>query len=1455
MALGPDRIISPGQTPHQHEREAFEFVVRELPDTEPFRIWAFSDLIDPAGRRYDIDLLVLGYHALYLIEVKGHPGTLTGDDVDWQFTFPGGGRSLIENPARGAHHKARVLGSLLDRQFAKDNASRALRRPWVQPLVFLSHPDLQVKLEERGRMHVVTRTNLSRALRFAEFPGAPERLLDHPINRPTALATHRALLALGLRPSVNALKVEGLLLRDLLEDGSHYQDHLGVHQSVEGLKRRVRSYIIPAGTTAERREQLLRAARREAQLLTVLSDHKNILRLVGYTAEGPLGGPCVILEHIEDAQPLDAFLRANPDLPFEHRISIIQQVAEALEFCHRKEVVHRGLSPRTILVRRVPNPGGQAPPPEVKLYNFQLASAGDTSGTVHLTSLSSDQAAVYLAPEAIESPSSANVISDVFSLGAIAYLVLTGRPPGMDLAEREKLMVGGRLSIAAVRDDLAGGSSVRSLDAVVGMATTSNPVERADSAIEWLNIFLEEATAPSGGSDETIFINPHEARRGDHLSEKLEVVDFLGSGSTARVLRVRRKEKEKESEYALKISLSPDLDDRLHKEGRVLGALKSDRIVSLVEELTLGDRTCLLMTDAGESLAALIAREGPPSLDFARRWGEDLLRALESLEDKAVQHRDIKPANLGVLPGQSKKKRNLLLFDFSLTGAADTAITAGTPAYRDPFLPSRGRWDSAADRWSVAMTLHEMLTGARPAWGDGDQPAAATGAEIRISAERFDASVRSRLSSFFRRALARDAGQRFPSAEEMRVEWVSCFATASWTDVAEETTPSAPRDISGLTESTPVGGLPLSARAKNAIDRAGMTTLGELLRMPHNRLSTTRGIGRTTHQEILKFLDDARAVIGTRLKLSEEAPFVADYRGIVFGVVFVPGLDPAAASALEDAGLGNASLVASAPKVQVERILADHGGAAKILLDWLQESSSKAMVSGTPTTIEDWLDQLFAARGKRSKYLVTAAQLLGLEPVPGSGEHSDEMVGLAKRLGVTRAAVHIALDKARDKWREHPGLGELQARVGQALDRIGGVGPVAHVAEALAAEISHRSGVPAGGPDRMVEALVRVAAETTDELALGRIDHRLWLARESEALSLARALGARADELAGHEPLPATEEVKEALFKIVAGTSLASLAHDRLVVLAAEASRGAARSARLELYPRGLPAARAVALSAGALAPHQTTPDAIRRLVRARYPEAEEVPDRMALDALVRPLGLVWDEGKAAYVRPGAAAPISFETRLGLRVATTHTSHRPPKQSRENEEALDFDAKIRLAIEKRYFRVLDVTSGYDGATAGELANRFGARSVSIETQVLAEAERLMVELGVEPAVVWQADRQGPTGGDDWENLRRLMKKAAERVLARVVEKGRPVVLTQPGILARYGLDDVVGSLVERSQQDDAPPILLVNPTDDSAAPATIDASPRPLPVPLASQAQRLRVPEPWILNLHRGGTY
>ncbi len=90
-------------------------------------------------------------------------------------------------------------------------------------------------------------------------------------------------------------------------------------------------------------------------------------------------------------------------------------------------------------------------------------------------------------------------------------------------------------------------------------------------------------------------------------------------------------------------------------------------------------------------------------------------------------------------------------------------------------------------------------------------------------------------------------------------------------------------------------------------------------------------------------------------------------------------------------------------------------------------------------------------------------------------------------------------------------------------------------------------------------------------------------------------------------------------------------------------SQKAAVSSRQEVYPRGMAAERALRLGIGALSglgvgetEKGFSVEQIRERVKSRYPEAEPIPDRPELDALLHKVGLDvrWDPQTTTYHRP-----------------------------------------------------------------------------------------------------------------------------------------------------------------------------------------------------------------------------
>lgn len=1447
MALSTSRIAVQGLTRHPHEVAAFEQVRAILPDAEPYLAWAFVELRAPDGRLYEVDALVLTRNCLFLIEMKSWHGKVRSDNqTDFVRTMPDG-RSWIErNPYDLANLKAKVLGSMLERRMGA-------RKPHVQALVLITESS-GIELHGPASSCIVGPKRLADALLRGQFDGAPPWLTQRTVDKPLARDINAALNALGIARSQGAFKLGALELREVLEEGPGYQDRIGVHPTVAEMERRVRLYLVPQAASDASREQLRRAAEREARLLAVLGDHRFILKAPDYHPEGPQAGPCVVFERFVDGVPLDTFLRRNPNLALDARIDIITQVAEALAYCHGKSVFHRGLHPGAVLVRL--NADGKV---ETRLYNFQLAAReGSASGTAHHTLHTARAAEIYRAPELLENPTIQNAETDVFSLGALAWFVLVGRAPAASLAERQRILdADDCLSLAPARDDLADGyrdgqgQGFQGLDDAISAATQAKPVNRVDSVQQWLHWLLDALTMPAAPADTTV--EPLVARKGDELEGGFKVQEVLGTGSTARALLVERDGRH----YALKVALDRECEDRLEAESRVLEQLvKRDNIVTLYDRPLIAGRYALLMTHAGQSLAQYLAKSGPPTLDLATRWGDDLLRALVTLEELGIQHRDIKPANIGTNDTAAKEARRLVLFDFSLSALPAERVTAGTPAYRDPFLLARERWDQAADRYAAALTLYEMLTGILPRYGQGNLSAIATDEAVTIEAERFDAAIREQLANFFAKALARRVEDRHPSAESMRNEWRRCMAgldasTAHGDDQVQSDETVEQFHYAGLTADSPIDILPLTVRARSALDRSGAHTVRELLGLSRNRLAFIRGVGQDTRKAILRVIDLIEAA-RPELRGAEGEAFWPDWRGVDTTVALVPGLGQSAAAALEDADLRRVSQLARAPKSRVERLLRRFAGAEDAVRSYLRQAVPGA-VPALAATLQDWIDLLLppSAARRGDAALRTVRVLFGLEDV--GGVYAENAEHAATLLGISRQAVYIALSQRKEAWLGIP-HDDVLAAVKVTLEALGGAAPLAKVADALPDLIPHAPQTPADLATRCAVALVQFATAMADDFASTWKGNTRWLVPDTSCGAVVRELGKVADSLAARDMVAAPGVVQEALAAVVKNTPLAAAAPERLVRMAAWASDRAAASARLELYPRGLEAKRALQLCSGAVSARELKAQDLQSLVAVRYPEAAPLPGRQALDALVkRELGLHWDDAREVYAREQAPGETQNHTQLSTTFSSTTPGRRRPSgavpapmQTESQLRAAEFEQRLLVAMEQRSFKILRVSARASEPLIQALQARFALEPVPLDALLLRHARDFARAHQFDLSLVYEVDRVG-RGHPRWADLVALMQQAAERALADLLDRRGMLLLTHPGLAARYGLDDLMVRLRAGVARHDGLGALLVVPSEHSHAGLVIDGRPHSMELE-ALPVHRLDVPTDWIRN-------
>ena len=151
--------------------------------------------------------------------------------------------------------------------------------------------------------------------------------------------------------------------------------------------------------------------------VTANLQHPNLLPLFD---SGSAGGLLYYVMPFVEGESLRARLDHETQLPVDEAVAITAAIANALQYAHEHGVVHRDLKPENVLM--------QAGEPIVADFGIALAvsRAGGARVTQTGLSLGTPQ---YMSPEQATGDRVVDGRSDIYSLGAIAYEMLTGEPP------------------------------------------------------------------------------------------------------------------------------------------------------------------------------------------------------------------------------------------------------------------------------------------------------------------------------------------------------------------------------------------------------------------------------------------------------------------------------------------------------------------------------------------------------------------------------------------------------------------------------------------------------------------------------------------------------------------------------------------------------------------------------------------------------------------------------------------------------------------------------------------------------------------------------------------------------------------------------------------------------------------------------------------------------------------
>src|SRR5690606_13455519 len=115
----------------------------------------------------------------------------------------------------------------------------------------------------------------------------------------------------------------------------------------------------------------------------------------------------------------------------------------------------------------------------------------------------------------------------------------------------------------------------------------------------------------------------------------------------------------------------------------------------------------------------------------------------------------------------------------------------------------------------------------------------------------------------------------------------------------------------------------------------------------------------------------------------------------------------------------------------------------------------------------------------------------------------------------------------------------------------------------------------------------------------------------------------------------------------------------------------------------------------------------------------------------------------------------------------------------------------RHTVERDAYRVLSVHLTRAAEASLALSQELNTEPVLLDQRLWAH----MKQQTVAEELMFEADRAGEAG-PAWSNLLRLAEKAAEELADELLPPKQPLLLTQPGLLARYGLNRFLLRLAE-----------------------------------------------------------
>ncbi|MFE7742852.1 protein kinase [Nocardia sp. NPDC057455] len=771
------RIVRIGEPANDPERRVIAYLRDHGPDD--WTVLHNFEVSDARGNLFEVDLAVVTGHMVYVIDVKGTFGRIDVHGGRW---MPAG-RPPFHSPLPKLRENAKRVKALLEQRYP------ALTRVFVGAVVVLPVKDARLidhNSPQRDAEATVNLQHLIALLSDASRVPTGAYAVDADISRHHNKIVE-AIEGVGRAPSGPLLFGNWQVLETLSETqhapgvdvvAEYRAKNANTVQGSGTVRLVVRQADVYAESKERERQQKQIGVAYEA--LGKLPAHPAIVGVRDFFPDVEDRGYVTVYDDVPgSALRVHLGPAAVEPLTFDRKLRILQQVLDGLALIQTRRLVHRALSPATIVLTN----DGRA---MITGFDYAKTAQQRAHTVVHEAHTHADTA--YLAPEAIESPAKMGAKSDIYAVGVIGFELFTGRRPFDSMTNQV------RARGVLPERDLVQADVPPQLRHWLALLCAANPEDRPDAkeALRRLQLAIGEVRRPKrrvGSGDDGNSPDPAsnvvrdadaDPRRDPEFWRHLERDYLLGTkylvktrlgkpGASGVAYRVYDSMRNIDRVVKLILSDPANPQEQARREGKVMDRLSSSSHPNVVELVDVDQLPppyshpyLVFEYVEGKDLGEVI-RSGTLTVSDVLGIGRDVAAGLAHIHSLDVWHCDIKPGNLL----WTEDGVRILDFGIAKTPESTQGHTSNTPRYTAPDIdqvPATGAGFVDRDLYALGVTLYEALTGAYP-WPTSTPPPGMPAEDPRT---RFTLpeEVPAKLVKTILRAIAPERGERFTSAEE-----------------------------------------------------------------------------------------------------------------------------------------------------------------------------------------------------------------------------------------------------------------------------------------------------------------------------------------------------------------------------------------------------------------------------------------------------------------------------------------------------------------------------------------------------------------------------------------------------------------------------------------------------------------------------------------------------------------